>query len=56
RIGIQPEYPISNTKNFVLETFSKSETETIETVLEKSAEAIRAVISDGIEKAMAKFN
>ena len=56
RIGIQPEHPISNTKNFVLETFSKSETETIETVLEKSAEAIRAVISDGIEKAMAKFN
>ncbi len=56
RIGIQPEHPIRSTKNFVLETFSKSETETIETVLEKSAEAIRAVISDGIEKAMAKFN
>lgn len=56
RIGIQPEHPIGNTKNFVLETFSKSETETIEKVLEKSAEAIRAVISDGIEKAMAKYN
>ncbi|MGI8885159.1 MAG: aminoacyl-tRNA hydrolase [Pyrinomonadaceae bacterium] len=56
RIGIQPEHPISNTKNFVLENFSKNETETIETVLEKSAEAIRAVISDGIEKAMAMFN
>jgi PTH1 family peptidyl-tRNA hydrolase len=56
RIGIQPEHPISNTKNFVLETFSKSETETIEKVLEKSAEAIHAVISGGIEKAMAQFN
>ncbi len=56
RIGIQPEHPISNTKNFVLENFSKNETETIEEILEKSAEAIRAVISDGIEKAMAMFN
>lgn len=56
RIGIQPEHPISNTKNFVLESFSKSETETIEKILEKSAEAIRAVVSDGIEKAMAKYN
>jgi peptidyl-tRNA hydrolase, PTH1 family len=56
RIGIQPEHPISNTKNFVLENFSKSETETIEEVLEKSAEAIRAVVSDGIEKAMAQYN
>ena len=56
RIGIQPEHPISDTKNFVLEKFSKTETETIEEVLEKSAEAIRAVVLHGIEKAMAQFN
>ncbi len=56
RIGIQPEYQISNTKNFVLENFSKTDLETIENVLEQSADAIRAVLSDGVEKAMAKFN
>lgn len=56
RIGIQPEHPLADTKNFVLEKFSKSETETIEKVLETSAEAIRAVLADGIEKAMARFN
>ena len=56
RIGIMPEHPISNAKNFVLENFSKSETETVKEVLEKSADAVRSVISDGIEKAMAKFN
>lgn len=56
RIGIQPEHPISDTKRFVLEKFSKSELEIIEKVLEQSAGAIRAVISDGAEKAMAKFN
>ncbi len=56
RIGIMPEHPISNRKNFVLENFAKSEIETVENVLEKSAEAIRSVVSEGIEKAMAKFN
>jgi PTH1 family peptidyl-tRNA hydrolase len=56
RIGIQPEHSLSDTRNFVLENFSKSETKTVEKVLETSAEAIRSVINDGIEKAMAKFN
>lgn len=56
RIGIMPEHPISNAKNFVLENFAKSETETVEKVLGRGAEAIRAVIADGVEKAMAKFN
>jgi peptidyl-tRNA hydrolase, PTH1 family len=56
RIGIQPEHPISDTKRFVLEKFSKSDFETIDKVLEKSAEAIRSVIRDGVEKAMAQFN
>lgn len=56
RIGIQPERPISNARNFVLEKFSKSEFETVEKILEGSAEAVRTVITDGTELAMAKFN
>ena len=56
RIGIMPEHPISNAKNFVLENFSKSEHETVEKVLKESAGAIRDVITIGIEKAMAKYN
>jgi peptidyl-tRNA hydrolase, PTH1 family len=56
RIGIMPEHPVVNTKNFVLENFSKVEAKSVQDVLERSAEAIRTVISDGVEKAMAKFN
>lgn len=56
RVGIQPEHPISDTKRFVLDKFSKNDLETVEKVLEQSAEAIRSVIWDGIEKAMARFN
>jgi PTH1 family peptidyl-tRNA hydrolase len=56
RIGIQPEHELKDTKNFVLENFSKTDLEIIEKVLQQSAEAIRSVLSDGIEKAMAKYN
>ncbi|MEO5859722.1 MAG: aminoacyl-tRNA hydrolase [Pyrinomonadaceae bacterium] len=56
RIGIMPEHPISNVSNFVLENFAKSEIDSVEEVLDKAAESIRSIISEGIEKAMAKFN
>ncbi len=56
RIGIFPEHQINNTKNFVLENFSKADLEIVEKVLEHSADAIRAVLIDGVEKAMARFN
>lgn len=56
RIGIMPEHPISNAKNFVLENFSKGEFETVEKILERGADAIRSVVTEGVEKAMAKFN
>jgi peptidyl-tRNA hydrolase, PTH1 family len=56
RIGIMPEHPVTNAKGFVLENFAKSEIETIEKVLANSVDAVRAVISDGIDAAMAKHN
>jgi peptidyl-tRNA hydrolase, PTH1 family len=56
RIGIQPEHPISNASNFVLERFSKSEADKIEDILKICAEAVRTIILDGVEKAMAEFN
>ena len=56
RIGIQPEHPINDTKSFVLENFSKAALEKVDEILDQSAKAIRAVIRNGAEKAMAEFN
>jgi len=56
RIGIQPAHQLGDTKRFVLENFSKSDFETVEKVLDRSADAIRTIIADGIERAMANFN
>ena len=56
RIGIEPEYQLRDVADFVLENFSKADFIKVEEVLHHSAEAIRAVTKDGIEKAMARFN
>ena len=56
RIGIQPEHPITNTRNFVLENFAKAEHEAVEKILEEAANAVRSIITEGTEKAMARFN
>jgi PTH1 family peptidyl-tRNA hydrolase len=56
RIGIQPEHPLSDTKRFVLENFAKGDLDTVEKVLDKSADAVETVIREGIDAAMARFN
>ncbi len=56
RIGIMPDHPIRNTKNFVLENFSKNEMETVEKVLHDTADAIRSIMTEGVERAMSKWN
>ena len=56
RIGIQPEHPLSDAKRFVLENFAKSDSETLEKILDESADAVRTIVTDGVDAAMTKFN
>ena len=56
RIGIQPEHPVGDASKFVLENFAKGDAETLEKILDESADAVRAIITDGIDAAMARFN
>ncbi len=56
RIGIQPVHPISDSKRFVLSEFSREEKRALDEVLERSAQAVRSVIGDGIAKAMSLHN
>ena len=56
RIGIQPEHPVSDASRFVLENFARGDAKTLETVLETAAEAVQAIIIDGVNAAMARFN
>jgi PTH1 family peptidyl-tRNA hydrolase len=56
RIGIQPEHPISDSKRFVLDSFPRASRPEVEKVLERSAEALRAIVKDGVLKAMTVYN
>jgi len=56
RIGIQPEHPLSDAKKFVLSEFSREEKRALDEILERSAQAVRSVIGDGIAKAMSLHN
>lgn len=56
RIGIRPEHTVSDTSRFVLENFPKGQRTEVEKVLERAAEALRAILRDGIERAMSQYN
>ncbi|MFN0139012.1 MAG: aminoacyl-tRNA hydrolase [Pyrinomonadaceae bacterium] len=56
RIGIGPEHPVADAKRFVLDKFAKSDAEQVEKILERSSDAVLAIIRDGVEAAMARFN
>jgi len=56
RIGIQPEHPINDSKRFVLDTFPRSARAEVEKILERGAEALHAILRDGVLKAMSSYN
>ena len=56
RVGIRPEHPVSDTAGFVLENFPRARRGEVGKILERCAEALRAVLRDGIDRAMAQYN
>lgn len=56
RIGIGPEHEVRDAANFVLDRFTKTELGMLEKILENAADAVRSIVSDGVDAAMGKFN
>ncbi len=56
RLGIQPEHPITDSKRFVLDSFPRGSRVELEKILERSAEALRAILKNGVLKAMSEYN
>lgn len=56
RIGIQPEHPISDSKRFVLDSFPMSARSEVEKILARSADAVRAILRNGVLQAMTEYN
>lgn len=56
RMGIRPDHPVHDASRFVLDRFSKSDLEMVESMLERSTAAVETVLADGIDRAMARYN
>lgn len=56
RIGIFPEHPVTDAKRFVLDEFGRADAELVDRVLDTAADAVEAMIKEGVTAAMAKFN
>ena len=56
RIGIQPEHPINDSRSFVLDRYPKAARAEVAKILDKSADALHAILRDGVLKAMTEYN
>ena len=54
KVGIGPQ--IGPSEHFVLQNFSKEQLDIIKEVLDKSIDAVKSIMQDGIEKSQNKFN
>ena len=56
RMGIHPDHPVKDGAEFVLAPFRRSQVKELDEFVGYSADAIRSIIAEGVEKAMTKFN
>jgi PTH1 family peptidyl-tRNA hydrolase len=56
RVGIQPERPRDNVRDFVLSRVAKSDWDLLIQAEEVAGKAVETLVADGIEKAMAAYN
>jgi len=56
RLGIRPEHPVKEMKDYVLSKVRKAQMETLGSILEQTRQAVETIITEGVEKAMTKHN
>jgi peptidyl-tRNA hydrolase, PTH1 family len=56
RLGVKPDHAVSDLSGFVLSRIPKRDRETIDEVIDRAADAVEVILSDGVERAMARYN
>lgn len=56
RLGVKPDHAVSDLSSFVLSPIPKRERERLEEMLERAADAVEVILTEGVERAMALFN
>ena len=56
RMGVHPGHPIRSGVDYLLSRFTRQQTETLDEFVDLAADATDSIITEGVEKSMAKFN
>ena len=56
RLGIRPDHPIADAATFVLSEFPRRERKALAEMVARAADAVEALLNDGIAQAMAQYN
>ena len=56
RMGAQPEVPTEDRVSYVLGRFPKADMPTVSEMIDRSSEAVRIILREGVHKAMNRFN
>ncbi|MFB3814865.1 MAG: aminoacyl-tRNA hydrolase [Terriglobales bacterium] len=56
RLGISPGHKVEDGARYVLSPIRKAQYEAVDQMLDAAAEAVKAIITDGVEAAMNRFN
>ncbi len=56
RMGVQPDRPLEDYVSYLLRPFRPAELKLVAEMLDQAAEAVRVILSEGVQKAMNRFN
>ena len=56
RLGIAPDHPVQDGARYVLGQFKKSQYAAVDEELDTAAEAVKVILTEGVAKAMSRFN
>lgn len=56
RIGVAPEWPVEDYVSYLLKPFGRAQSKLMAETLDEVGEAVRVILSEGLQKAMNRFN
>ena len=56
RLGVHPGHALPSGKDYLLSRFTRQQLETLDEFVDLAADAAESIITEGVEKSMAKFN
>ncbi len=56
RLGIHPDHPLESGTEYLLAPLKRSQLKELDEFIDYAADAVRAIIAEGVEKAMTKYN